>query len=87
MLHEILWSVFGWTKHSRDLLKNALKEFLDGSVVASEGTRHIETPWWDVTDCSIYIIVDSFNKIAAVQILSIQDLILREIQETYTLAI
>ena len=50
-------------EHGSELLRDALEQLLDGSGVANECRSHLETTWWDVTDGSLDIVGDPFNKV------------------------
>ena len=62
------------TEHSGELLRDSLKEFLDGCAVADESSRHLETTWWYVADSGLHVVRDPFNKVAAVLVLYVQHL-------------
>merc|ERR1712192_176461 len=62
-------------EHRSELLRNSLEQLLDGSGVADEGSSHLETPGWDVTDGSLDIVGDPLNKVAAVLVLDVQHLL------------
>ena len=63
------------TEHSGELLRDTLEQFLDGSAVADECGRHLETTWWDVADSSFNIVGDPFNEVTAVLVLHVQHLL------------
>ena len=48
---------------------------LDSSRVANEGGSHLQAPGWDVTDCSLHIVGDPFNKVAGVLVLDVEHLL------------
>merc|ERR1712203_1182651 len=53
-------------EHRRELLRDPLKQLLDGGRVANESGGHLESPWWDVTDSSLHIIRDPLDEVAGI---------------------
>merc|ERR1719438_778526 len=64
------------SEHSSELLGDPLEQLLDGGGVANEGGSHLETSWWNVTDRSLDIVGDPFNKVGAVLVLDVQHLLI-----------
>ena len=63
------------TEHSSELLRDSLEQLLDGGAVTDEGSRHLETTWWNVTYSCLHVVGDPFDKVAAVLVLYIQHLL------------
>ena len=63
------------TEHSRELLRDALEQLLDGGAVADERTRHLQTTWWDVAHSGLDVVRDPFHEVAAVLVLYVQHLL------------
>ena len=63
------------TEHSRELLRDALEQLLDGGAVADECAGHLETTRWDVTHGSLHVVRDPLDEIAAVLVLHVQHLL------------
>ena len=59
------------TEHSSELLIDSLEELLDSRVVAYKGSGHLKTAWWDVTNGSLDVVGDPFDKVAAVFVLDV----------------
>ena len=58
-------------------LKEALNfeyTYLDSSAVSDEGGGHLQSSWWDVTDCGLDVVGDPFNEVAGVLVLYVQHL-------------
>jgi len=51
------------SEHSGELFRDALEQFLDGGGIANKCGRHLETAWWNVTDGSLDVIRDPFDKV------------------------
>ncbi|KAK6298833.1 hypothetical protein J4Q44_G00303430 [Coregonus suidteri] len=62
-------------EHSCELLRDALEQLLDGSAVSNEGGSHLEASGRNVTDCSLDVVGDPFNEVAAVLVLYVQHLL------------
>jgi len=43
-------------EHSSELFTDSLEQFLDGSRVTNECTRHLQTSWWNIADGSLDIV-------------------------------
>merc|ERR1712008_543378 len=52
------------SEHGSKLLANALEQFLDGSRVSDKGGSHFQASGRDVTNGSLNIIRDPFDKVA-----------------------
>ena len=63
-------------EHGSELLRDTLEEFLDGSGVSNEGGSHLEATGWDVTDGSLDIVRDPFNKVGGVLVLNVEHLLI-----------
>ena len=61
-------------EHSGELLRDTLEQLLDGGAVTDEGSGHLETTWWDVTDGGLHVVGDPLNEVAAVLVLDVQHL-------------
>ena len=61
-------------EHSSELLTDALEQLLDGSAVANEGSRHLQTTGWDVTYSCLHVVGDPLNEVGAVLVLNVQHL-------------
>merc|ERR1711974_124534 len=61
-------------EHS-ELLGDSLEELLDGGGVADEGSGHLETSWWDVTDSGLDVVGNPLNEVGAVLVLDVQHLL------------
>merc|ERR1711997_796048 len=62
------------TEHSSELLRNALEQLLDGGRVTNESGSHFQTTRRDVTNSSLDIVGDPFNKVRTVLVLDIKHL-------------
>jgi len=62
------------TEHSSELFRDTLEEFLDGGRVTDEGTRHLESTWWDVADGNLDVVWDPFNEVRGVLVLDVEHL-------------
>jgi len=62
-------------EHGSELLRDALKDLLDGSGVADEGGGHLQSTGRNVTHGSLYIIGDPFDEVAAILVLDVQHLL------------
>lgn len=51
------------TEHSGKLLGDTLEELLDGGGVTDEGTGHLESSWWDVTDGDLDVVWDPLDEV------------------------
>ena len=51
------------SEHGSELFGDSFKEFLNGGGVANEGGGHLETSGRNVTDGSLDIVGDPFNKV------------------------
>jgi hypothetical protein len=63
------------TEHGSELVRDTLEEFLNGSRVTNEGNRHLESLGGNVTDGSLDIVGDPFNKVGRVLVLDIEHLL------------
>ena len=63
------------TEHGGELLGDALEQLLDGRVVADERGRHLETARRDVTDGRLDVIRNPLDKVRAVLVLNVHDLL------------
>ena len=61
-------------EHSSELLRDSLEQLLDGGAVTDEGTGHLETAWWNITDSCLHVVGDPFDEVAAVLVLYVQHL-------------
>ena len=50
-------------EHGSELFGNALEQFLDGGRVTNEGSGHLQTTWWDITNSGLDVIWNPFNKV------------------------
>ena len=64
------------SEHSSELLRDSLKQLLDGSGVTNEGGSHLETSGWNVTDSSLDIVGDPLNKVCTVLVLDVKHLLI-----------
>ena len=62
------------SEHGSKLFANALEQFLDGSRVSNECGGHFQASGRDVTNGSLNIIGDPFDKVGAVLVLDVQHL-------------
>ena len=62
------------SEHGSKLFANALEQFLDGSRVSNEGGGHFQASGRDVTNGSLNIIRDPFDKVGAVLVLDVEEL-------------
>ena len=53
-------------EHGSKLLRDTLEQLLNGGRVANEGSGHFQTTGWDVTNGSLNVVGDPFNKVGAV---------------------
>ena len=63
-------------EHSSELLTDTLEQLLDGCAVSDEGSRHLQTTWWDVTYSCLDVVGDPFNEVAAVFVLYVEHLLI-----------
>merc|ERR1719438_267582 len=63
------------SEHGSELFGDSFEQFLNGGGVANEGGSHLETSWWNVTDSSLDIVGDPFNKVGAVLVLDVEHLL------------
>ena len=63
------------TEHGRELLRDTLEELLDGRAVTDERSGHLETTWGDVAHGGLDVVRDPFDKVAAVLVLHVEDLL------------
>ena len=61
-------------EHSCELLTDSFEEFLDGCTVTNEGSRHLQTSRWDVTNSSLHIVWNPLDKVRTVLVLDVQHL-------------
>ena len=61
-------------EHSRELFTDSFEEFLDGCTVTNEGSRHLQTSRWDVTNSSLHIVWNPLDKVRTVLVLDVQHL-------------
>ena len=64
------------SEHSSELLVDTLEEFLDGSAVTNESTRHLKTNGRNVTQGGLDTVGDPFNEVRGVLLLDSQHLVL-----------
>merc|ERR1711973_665153 len=64
------------TEHSCELLADTFEQFLDGSRVTNEGSRHLQTSRWNVADSCLHVIRNPFNEVRAVLVLHVQHLLI-----------
>ena len=62
------------SEHGSKLFANTLEQFLDGSGISNEGGGHFQASGRDVTNGSLNIIGDPFDKVGAVLVLDVQHL-------------
>ena len=62
-------------EHGRELLADALEEFLDGSAVPDKCGAHLETAGGDVADGGLDVVGDPFYEVGAVLVLHVQHLL------------
>ncbi len=62
-------------EHSRELLRNALEELLDGGAVADKSGGHLKSPGGDVAHRDFNVVGDPLDEIAAVLVLDGQHLL------------
>ena len=62
------------SEHSGELLRYSLEQFLDSGGVTDEGSCHLQTTGRDITHCSLHVVRDPFDEVAAVLVLDIQHL-------------
>merc|ERR1719351_290122 len=63
------------SEHSSELLGDSLEQLLDGGGVTDEGSGHLETSWWDVTDSCLDVVWNPLNKVGAVLVLDVEHLL------------
>ena len=63
-------------EHSSELFRDPLEQFLDGSGVSNEGSSHLETAGRNVTNGSLNIVRDPFDKVRAVLVLDVEHLLI-----------
>ena len=64
------------SEHSGELLGDPLEDLLDGGRVANKGGGHGKASGRDVTDSSLHIVGDPFDKVGRVLVLHIQHLLI-----------
>ena len=62
------------SEHSRELFTDSFEQLLDGSTVANESSRHLETSGRNVTHGCLDVVGNPFHEVAAVLILHVQHL-------------
>merc|ERR1719370_2459376 len=63
-------------EHGSKLLRDSLKELLDGSGIVDESGGHLKTPWWNIANSSLDVIGNPFDKVAAILILDVEHLLI-----------
>jgi len=63
------------SEHSGELFSNSLEHFLNSCGVTKECNCHLESLWWDITNCRFNIIWDPFNEIRRIFVLNIKHLL------------
>mmetsp|Transcript_33930 Transcript_33930/g.39898 ORF Transcript_33930/g.39898 Transcript_33930/m.39898 type:complete len:209 (-) Transcript_33930:614-1240(-) len=64
------------TEHGCELFSYALPYFLDSSGVSYECGGHLETLWWDVTDCCLHVVRDPFNEVRRILVNYVEHLLI-----------
>merc|ERR1719318_888073 len=62
-------------EHGSELLGDPLEQLLDGGGVANECGCHLQPPGRDVADCSLDVVGNPFDEVAAVLILDVEHLL------------
>ena len=62
-------------EHRCELLGDPLEELLDGGGVTDEGSGHLETSGWDVTDGGLDVVGDPLHEVGGVLILDVEHLL------------
>ena len=62
-------------EHGGELLGDPLEELLDGGGVTDEGSGHLETSGWDVTDGGLDVVGDPLHEVGGVLVLHIEHLL------------
>ena len=63
------------SEHSGELLADPLEQLLDGGGVTNEGGGHLESTGRDIADGGLHVVGDPFDKVAAVLVLDVQQLL------------
>ena len=61
-------------EHGSELFTNPLEELLDGGGISDEGSGHLETPGWDVTNSSLDVVRDPLHEVGGVLVLDVEKL-------------
>merc|ERR1712151_144782 len=63
------------SEHGGELFTDTLEEFLDGGGVTNEGSGHLQTTWWDITNSGLDVVWNPFNKVRGVLVLNVEHLL------------